>query len=125
MRAAKLLTLTPALAMAAMALPVAALAEFEPVTDRERFEQLMAGRELRLGLFGISLEVRPDGTIEGSAAGWPVSGSWTWENGFFCREMDWSGTPVPYNCQLVEASGEEMRFTVDGGAGDSATFNLR
>jgi hypothetical protein len=40
--------------------------------------------------------------------------------------MDWSGTEIPYNCQLVEVAGDsQIRFTVDQGAGDSATLNLR
>jgi hypothetical protein len=40
--------------------------------------------------------------------------------------MDWSGYPIPLNCQLVEAKGdEEIRFTVDKGEGDSASFKLR
>ena len=108
-----------------LAIPVAAQA-FEVVTDRDRFVALLDGRELRLGLLGISLDVRPDGTILGRASGWDVSGSWTWRDGYFCREMDWSGTPIPYNCQLVEVRGDEkIRFTVDRGVGDRATFNLR
>jgi hypothetical protein len=33
---------------------------------------------------------------------------------------------IPYNCQLVEErGGEVMRFTVDRGTGDSASFRLR
>jgi hypothetical protein len=40
--------------------------------------------------------------------------------------MDWSGYPIPQNCQLVEAKGDEViRFTVDRGAGDAASFRLR
>jgi hypothetical protein len=33
---------------------------------------------------------------------------------------------IDYNCQLVEVSADRsMRFTVDQGKGDSATFRLR
>jgi len=40
--------------------------------------------------------------------------------------MDWDGTAIKYNCQLVELRGsDEMRFTVDRGAGRSARFRLR
>lgn len=98
---------------------------FEPVRDREAFVALVEGRELRLGLFRIGLNVMPDGQIEGSALGWRVTGTWSWKDGYFCREMEWSGKPIPYNCQLVEARGDELRFTVDRGAGDSAAFRLR
>jgi hypothetical protein len=98
---------------------------FAPITDRATFLGTLAGRELRLGLFDISLEVLPDGRIRGAAMGWPVTGRWEWRDGFFCREMDWSGTPIPMNCQLVEAKGNQMRFVVDRGAGQSASFRLR
>lgn len=111
----------------ALALPVAAAAEgFIPVTDKDRFLDLVQNRELRIGLYDLSLNVLPDGRIAGSALGWDITGEWAWKDGYFCREMDWSGMEIDYNCQLVEAQGaERLRFTVDQGKGDSATFRLR
>lgn len=104
----------------------ASAAEFVRVSDETAFLDLMAGRELRIGVVGLALSVNPDGTITGSAAGFDVTGSWTWQDGYFCRQMVWGGTEIPYNCQLVEARGTDvMRFTVDQGAGDAAEFNLR
>ncbi|MDR9481999.1 MAG: dihydrodipicolinate reductase [Salibaculum sp.] len=102
------------------------VAAFERVEDRDRFLDLVADKELRLGLFGVSLRVGAQGGIAGTAAGWDVTGTWAWRDGYFCREMDWSGTPIPYNCQLVEQrGGERIRFTVDQGNGRQATFRLR
>jgi hypothetical protein len=106
------------------ALPVHADA-FSRITDRDAFVGTVADKELRLGMFGVSLKVFGDGTIKGSALGWDVTGEWAWQDGYFCREMDWSGYPIPMNCQLVETAGDEIRFTVDKGAGDSASFRLR
>ena len=114
-----------ALAALAAALPAAAEG-FSRISDRNDFVETVSGKELRMGLFGISLKVEEDGEIRGSALGWDVTGRWEWQDGYFCREMDWSGYPIPKNCQLVEArGGEEIRFTVDRGAGDSASFKLR
>ncbi|MEZ5756454.1 MAG: dihydrodipicolinate reductase [Paracoccaceae bacterium] len=99
---------------------------FSRISDKSAFLQTVEGKELRLGLFGIALKVEEDGEIKGRALGWDVTGTWEWQDGYFCREMDWSGYPIPKNCQLVEAKGgEEIRFTVDKGAGDSASFKLR
>ncbi len=104
----------------------AAAEGFQPVTEKDRFLTLIQDRELRIGLYNLSLNVLPDGRIDGSAMGWKITGQWAWKDGYFCREMDWSGTPISYNCQLVEADGaEKLRFTVDQGKGDSATFRLR
>lgn len=98
---------------------------FSPVREKSRFLSLIEGRELRLRLFNIRLSLSPDGGIKGSALGWGVTGTWNWKDGYFCRELDWSGTEIPFNCQLVEARGDrELRFTVDRGKGDSAAFRL-
>lgn len=98
---------------------------FERVSEEQSFVSLVNGKVLRLGLFGITLNVQPDGMIQGRASGWDVTGTWSWQDGFFCREMDWSGYPIEYNCQLVEVDGDRVRFTVDRGAGDDAVFRLR
>lgn len=99
---------------------------YAPIKDRPSFLQLVEGRDLRIGLYNLTLNLMPDGQITGSALGWGITGSWRWEAGFFCRQMDWSGYAVADNCQLVEALGtEKLRFTTDQGVGDSATFKLR
>ena len=99
---------------------------FVPVSDQGTFLSLVEGKELRNRLYGVRLNVLENGRLQGAAVGWDISGSWSWQDGYFCREMDWGGEPIPYNCQLVEANGEEvLRFTVDQGAGDSASFRLQ
>ncbi len=109
----------------AIAVPAAA-DTFARIADRETFLGTVQGKELRLGLFDISLYVQPDGRIEGDAMGWGVTGTWEWRDGYFCREMDWSGYRIAPNCQLVESDGNtEVRFTVDRGAGRAASFRLR
>ncbi len=105
---------------------VASANDFQKVTDKGDFLSLVQDRVLRIGIYDLSINVLPNGKIKGNALGWDITGSWQWQDGYFCREMDWSGTPIEYNCQLVEAqAGQKMRFTVDRGAGDSATFRLR
>ncbi len=114
------------LAVAALFTSPALAAEFAPVSDKQDFLSMIEGRELLLRLWDVSLNVKPDGQITGNMLGWDVTGSWNWQNGFFCREMDWSGYAIEYNCQLVEADGTgSMRFTVDQGAGKSAVFALK
>lgn len=110
-----------------LAAPVGAAAnDFQQVKEKDDFLSLVQNRELRIGIYNLSLNVLPDGKIKGRALGWDITGSWSWQDGYFCREMDWSGMEIDYNCQLVEAQGDNrMRFTVDKGAGDSATFRLR
>jgi hypothetical protein len=74
---------------------------------------------------GIRLTVSPEGEIAGRAFGGPVTGEWTWQNGYFCRDLYWNGSDLGYNCQLVQANGDTLRFTSDQGAGMFADLTLR
>lgn len=104
--------------------PVASHA-FDRVSDEGTFLGLVSEKSLTNRLYGITLNVSPAGTIVGDALGWDITGDWVWENGFFCRDMAWGGDPIEYNCQVVEAKGDEVRFISDQGTGDSASFRLR
>jgi hypothetical protein len=113
-----------ALALGASASTGPAFAEeFSTLTNRDGFVSLIEGRELRR--FGISLTVTPDGAISGRAFGTPVSGAWTWNGGYFCRDLYFGSENLGFNCQTVEVSGETLRFTSDQGTGDQADLTLR
>ena len=115
-----------ALAITLMVATPAMAAAYERVTDKATFVELVSGKTLSNRLYGVNLNVSSDGNISGGALGWDITGDWTWDNGFFCRDMAWGGDSVGYNCQLVEVrNGNEMRFTSDQGAGDNASFRLR
>ncbi|NKX45541.1 dihydrodipicolinate reductase [Roseibacterium sp. KMU-115] len=96
---------------------------FSVVQSADRFVSLVDGRELRR--FGIRLNVTSEGQIEGQAFGSPVTGEWTWEGGYFCRDLYWGGDDLGYNCQLVQENGDTLRFTSDRGAGMFADLTLR
>ncbi len=79
---------------------------YAPVEDKQTFLALTQGKELRNFFYGVRLSVLENGQIDGSAVGWDIAGTWSWEDGYFCREMNWGGDLIPYNCQLVEAQGD-------------------
>ena len=118
----KMMCAALAIAMSATAASASAM---EQLSDRSEFLGTLDGRNLTIGLYGLSLAVLPDGKIQGRAAGRDVTGEWTWEDGFFCRSMMWGKREIPYNCQLVQYDGREMRFTTDRGDGDYADFRLK
>ena len=93
--------------------------------DQATFLSLVDGKLLRNRLYGVRLNVFGNGQIQGEAVGWGITGTWSWQDGYFCREMNWGGDTIPYNCQLVEIRGNSIRFTVDRGAGDSAAFRIQ
>lgn len=118
-------TLLKALTLGVAMVAATPLYAMEAISDRSTFMDALDGRELRIGLYGLSLKVTDDGRIAGSALGRTVTGDWSWQDGYFCREIMWGDREIPYNCQLVEAQSDKMRFTTDRGAGDSASFSLR
>ena len=61
----------------------AAASDFVPVVDKSEFLSLVEGRDLRIGLYNLTLNVLPDGQIKGRALGWDISGSWAWQDGYF------------------------------------------
>ncbi|SHH50292.1 dihydrodipicolinate reductase [Marivita hallyeonensis] len=116
------LTLFAAAATVAL-LPQVAAAELKRIDDRSEFVALVQGKTLSRPM--VRLQVGADGSISGRGVTWDVTGNWSWENGYFCRDLNWGGDDLGYNCQEVLANGSEMRFTADRGAGQSADFRLR
>lgn len=104
--------------------PLPAAAEgFELVREKSEFVGLVNGKSLTR--FGISLNVSPEGAINGKAFGTSVTGNWTWKGGLFCRDMAFGSTEIAMNCQTVQRKGATLRFTSDAGKGDSADLRLR
>ena len=116
----------PALA-AAFTLATLPAQAFERITDAQAFSHLLEGRALTR--FGIRLEVSTDATasgrITGRGFGYPVTGAWRWDQGFFCRDLDWGGSDLGFNCQAVLLDGATVRFVSDQGQGEHADFRLR
>ncbi|WP_299287549.1 dihydrodipicolinate reductase [uncultured Tateyamaria sp.] len=114
------------LAFAAVAALLAgpAFAELVKVEDQRQFVELTAGKTLTRPM--VKLTVTPDGQIEGRGSLWDIEGSWSWQDGYFCRDLFWGGDALGYNCQQVQASADgRIKFTSDRGTGDSAMFTLR
>jgi hypothetical protein len=115
--------LPAALALCATLIATAAAAEFVPIRDEAKFVQIVADKTLTRPL--VSLSVAPTGRIAGSGAAWEVTGQWTWQNGYFCRDLSWGGTDLGYNCQEVRVRDNKIRFISDRGTGEYADFRLR
>lgn len=113
----------PAVIAAILGLASPAMADFAKVQSASEFENLVAGKTLTRPF--VQLQVGTNGAISGKGAAWPVTGEWTWKDGYFCRSLEWGGDDLGYNCQEVKASSTKIRFTSDQGKGDSAEFSLR
>ncbi|MHA6324624.1 dihydrodipicolinate reductase [Roseivivax sp. CAU 1753] len=114
---------TPLLLTLCVALSAPVMASAERVVSKPEFVDLVQGKKLTRPL--VELQVTPDGAIAGTGAAWDVTGKWTWQDGYFCRDLVWGGDSLGYNCQMVTATGDRITFTSDRGQGRSAGFTLR
>ncbi|MFP7569668.1 dihydrodipicolinate reductase [Marivita sp. S2033] len=112
-----------AIALVSTLTPQSAAAEMKRIDSKSEFVQLVQGKTLSRAF--VKLRVGADGAIAGRGAGWDVTGRWDWKDGYFCRDLNWGGDDLGYNCQEVRADGRAMRFTADKGTGDAANFTLR
>ena len=116
-----------ALHLAAFAMALGAIAGRLPpiyvkIESKSEFAALI--RQHQLERLGVTLTLTPDGGITGRAFGKPVTGSWDWKGGFFCRDMAWGEKRFDYNCQVVARNGDALRFTADRGQGEFGQLYL-
>ena len=100
-----------------------ARSEYLVIKDKNTFISAVKDKTLKRPL--IRIEVTEDGKIIGRAAMLSVTGPWTWENSYFCRDLFWGSRNLGYNCQQVSLSGKKIRFTSDKGEGDFADFTVK
>ncbi|WP_138919442.1 dihydrodipicolinate reductase [Oceanicola sp. S124] len=110
----------------ALALTVATPAEAQElrrVETRSDFLDLVG--EASLTRLGMTLQVRPDGSITGRAYGTRLRGSWDWSDTYFCSALTYGGRSHPRNCHTVTVISQTLRMTGDEGQGGSSDFWLR
>ena len=100
-----------------------ARSEYLVIKDKNAFIAAIKDKTLKRPL--IRLQVTEDGKITGRAAMLSVTGQWTWEHSYFCRDLFWGSRNLGYNCQQVSRSGKKIRFTSDKGEGDFADFTVK
>jgi len=99
------------------------MADEVSIDNRSDFEAIVAGKQLRA--VGVTLQVSPDGTVSGSAYGQKVTGFWTWDDGYFCRNLALGGRQTPQDCARVTVEDAKITFITDRGHGKSAWLRLR
>lgn len=92
-------------------------------TEQEYLDQVVGIRQGRSDSDNWSIS-NTDGTLGGNFDGTDVTGTWTWENGFFCREGMLGDFEIEYDCQIIEINGNTMRGTTKQGSGPTVEVIL-
>ena len=119
---------TPLLACLAAGLAVLALAADRSVREasaadantrietEQEYREKVVGRKLVLeNGYVMSHE---DGTVSGEFGDQSLSGTWTWEDKYFCRTVKLGTRDFGRDCQVVEVSGDSLTVIRNKGEGD-------
>ncbi|WP_143516832.1 dihydrodipicolinate reductase [Pseudooceanicola antarcticus] len=97
--------------------------DFLPIETRADFLDLVDGAKLTT--LGMTLYIRSDGRITGTAYGARLRGEWEWSDAYFCRTLSWGGQNLPLNCHSVTLLSRTLRMTEQEGQGTFVDFFLQ
>ncbi|MEL6690191.1 MAG: dihydrodipicolinate reductase [Pseudomonadota bacterium] len=103
------------------ATPVSAPAS-AAITEEAAFRSAIVGKTLDFN--GSTFTVNANGTISGPWDGSGISGTWTWEDGAFCREGQVGARVLELDCQTWAVNGNVATVTRDRGAGQSFDYTI-
>lgn len=89
----------------------------------DEFRAAVIGNRLSAG--GVTLVVRPDGTMVGSGQAGRVSLDWSWRSGYFCRQGTVGGIDVKEDCEMVLTADNTVHFVANRGRGDGVAYRVR
>lgn len=111
----------------AMVLSVSAFSDVaageQRITTEEEFRRIAEDKEQHAG-WGYVI-TRKDGSIRGFYKGKFVSGEWSWEGEYYCRNVMIDTRDLGHDCQVVTVSGNKLTYIRKKGAGQTSTFELR
>ncbi|GGH25754.1 hypothetical protein SAMN05444007_103187 [Cribrihabitans marinus] len=73
---------------------------------------------------GLRFVIGSDATISGQAHGVALSGVWTWNEGYFCRNARVGEAETGKDCEVIEVAPGRMRYTRDRGRGASVVVTI-
>lgn len=114
-----------ALAVTACApsVPTATAPDQGRIVTEEAFRAAIVGKTIRLRDDAV-FTINADNTITGDVNGQAATGTWAFEDGFWCRRIV-LGDIFTEDCQLWVVDGDRLIITRAKGTGDSFSYRLR
>ncbi|WP_306151129.1 hypothetical protein [Roseovarius sp. MMSF_3281] len=97
--------------------------DFKRIKTKSEYTSQVAGKRL-VADFGW-VKATADGGITGQVNGQPASGNWTWNRGFWCRDITFGDTTLPRNCQAIFVKGNTLVSIRDKGQGDQVVMKFQ
>ncbi len=97
----------------------------EDITTKERFLERVAGKKLTQE-DDSWVVISPNGTVNGQLPGQgTLVGDWTWNDGYYCRDIAIDDVALPHDCQAVSVDGDVVTFAHDKGGGISVAWTMQ
>ena len=111
-----------ALTVAAWSGTAAAESGKKKLTTEKEFREMVAGKRMA-NKHGYGIAHR-DGTITGTFAGKNMTGTWSWEDQYYCRTAKLGKKKYGHNCSVVTVSGNKVILKGSKGMGKKRTYRL-
>ncbi len=92
------------------------------IVTEDQFRAVVVGRPIRLD-DGVVFTVNADNTITGDVNGEAATGTWAFEDGFWCRRIV-LGDAFTEDCQLWVVDGDRLIITRDRGRGERFAWRV-
>ena len=87
---------------------VSAADEKTRIETEQEFREIAVGKKLVYNKGALT--VHDDGTMTGTHSGKKVTGTWSWEDEYYCRSVKVGKKDIGHDCQIVELSGNSLTF---------------
>ena len=93
------------------------------ITNQKQFLEKVADRKLVQGSSWVIISAT--GSVNGEGPDEvPISGNWTWNETYYCRDISIDSVPLPHDCQTVTLDGNIVSFIHDKGRGITLSWVL-
>ena len=112
-----------ALALSAWSGPASAAGSGKKKIETEQeFRDVIVGK--RLSSKHGHVIVHDDGTMTGEFGSKNLTGTWNWDNRYFCRTAKLGSKKFSLDCQTVTVSGDKVTFQRNKGTGKRNKYRL-
>ena len=92
------------------------------ITTEAAFRSTLVGKTI--GFAGNTFVINADNTVSGPWDGTGITGTWSWEDQYWCRDIAIGGTARNPDCQIWTVEGTSATVTRDRGNGSSFTYSI-
>ena len=92
------------------------------IMNEEQFRAALVGKKIDLG--GGYVVTHEDGKLTGKVGNKKLTGKWAWKGEYYCRIVRLDGEKMPFDCQVIIISGDELTIVRKKGKGEQIVYRI-